>query len=61
MYEVGSHIDLHYINKKKDSASAPKKTFEQKAQNLYFVGTQFIFRFTPAGVQTAIKIPAAMA
>lgn len=58
-YPVGTHIDLHHLNKKV-VPTAQKKSSYQGAKELWEVGTQFVFRLTPAGLQAAIKIPVAM-
>lgn len=60
-YDVGTHIDLTHLNKKKGSAAPQKKTLEQKTRHLYAVGTKLIFEATQAGYQAAVKIPVALA
>lgn len=57
-YLPGTYIDLRHLNKKKDYCDS-KKSLEQAGQRLYEVGTQFIFKLTPAGFQAAVKIPVA--
>lgn len=63
-YDVGQHIDLSYINRKKPAevpSRQKKSRSAEAARTLYDVGTQFVFRLTPAGFQAAIKIPVAFA
>lgn len=44
-YDVGTHIDLSHLNRKRGAAeSAEKKSnFQQAVTNAYEVGTQIIF------------------
>lgn len=59
-YDVGQYIDLTYLNKpKSDSSHQKKSSFQETAENLYSVGTQFIFQITPQGLKAAIRIPVA--
>ena len=61
-YEIGSYIDLTYLNKSKsDSSHLKKNSFQEAAENLYSVGTQFIFKATANGLKAAIQIPVATA
>jgi hypothetical protein len=58
-YDIGTHIDLSYLNKKMVvTPRAEKKTFPpQSVRKLYEVGTQFIFSQNKA----ARRIPVAFA
>lgn len=60
-YDVGTHIDLTHVNKTRPVPTRQKKSFEQASREVYDVGTQFVFRLTPAGFKAAIKIPVAFA
>jgi hypothetical protein len=61
-HDIGTHIDLSYLNRPaKAVASRPKKSFNQATRELYDVGTQIVFQFTPQGLKAAIRIPVAFA
>lgn len=61
-YDIGTHIDLTYINKRSMAApSRQKKSLSETTQHLYDIGTSLIFQITPTGIKTAIKIPVALA
>jgi hypothetical protein len=56
-YEVGSHIDLSYLNKKAEVVpTASKKSVQETASNLYEVGTQFVFNLTGQEAKAARRI-----
>lgn len=62
MYEVGTHIDLSYLNKKHEVVAAVprKKSAFQKtieaASNLQEVGTQYVFDQTTGKFGKRIQI-----
>lgn len=56
-YEVGTHVDLSYLNRKAEVRPvATKKSVQETAGGIYEVGTQILFNLTPAGFKTARRI-----
>lgn len=56
-YDVGTHIDLSYLNRKTEVAPAvPKKSFQEATSNLFEVGTQFVFSNKGAKAARRIQV-----
>jgi hypothetical protein len=60
-YEVGTHIDLSYLNHKTEVAPQVQKKsdFQEAASTLFEVGTQFVFN--QAQQKLARRIPVSYA
>lgn len=58
-YDVGTHIDLRYLNKKHEVLRVVEKktNFQEAVSGLYDVGTQFVFNFKQGKAQVARRIP----
>jgi hypothetical protein len=55
-YDIGTYIDLTYLNKNTE----PKEATD-KPRSLHDIGTQFIFNLTPEGIKAAVRVPVAFA
>lgn len=66
-YDVGTHIDLSYLNKKRGVVtSVPHKSvfeaaFTDNQTDGYEIGTAFRFSKTAQGIQAARRIPVTFA
>jgi hypothetical protein len=58
-YDVGTHIDLRYLNKKEVSNQAPQ--LRETATNLMDVGTQISFKLINKKLASARQIPVVFA
>lgn len=58
-YDVGTHIDLRYLNRKTEAAPQVQKKsdFQEAVSNAYEVGTQFVFNFKAGQAKAARRIP----
>lgn len=55
-YEIGTYIDLSYLNK----TTEPKEATD-KPRTFHEIGTEFIFNLTDGAIQAAVRIPVAFA
>ena len=54
--EVGTYVDLSYMNKGR-AGSVQKKSFQEAVDSACEVGTAFVFNLTAQGLKAARRIP----